>query len=91
MTNELKKFYALIEDVEIAMMTTRRHDGHLRARRWQIRNRPTGADLWFVTAEGTAKIERSCPRFSYQLVLFQKEQHGMDLSVRNGDDYARPR
>ena len=30
--NELEKFYDLVEEIEIAMLTTRRADGHLDSR-----------------------------------------------------------
>jgi len=56
MKTELEKFYRLAEDIEIAMMTTRRHDGHLRSRAMANQKRADGADLWFVTSEGTAKL-----------------------------------
>ena len=32
MSNELEQLYSHIADIEIAMMTTRRADGHLQAR-----------------------------------------------------------
>jgi general stress protein 26 len=57
MKNELKNFYSLIEDIKIAMMTTRRTDGHLRSRPMANQNQADGADLWFVTSEGTAKLQ----------------------------------
>jgi general stress protein 26 len=56
MTGELDKFYALIDQIEIAMMTTRRRDGHLESRAMANQKRAAGADLWFVTAAGTAKL-----------------------------------
>jgi general stress protein 26 len=56
MTNELDKFYSLIDDIDIAMMTTRRPDGHLESRAMANQKRASGADLWFVTADGTAKV-----------------------------------
>ena len=56
MTPELDKFYALVDDIKVAMMTTRRPDGHLESRAMATQKRATGADLWFVTAEGTAKL-----------------------------------
>ena len=56
MINELKKFYDLVDDIEIAMMTTRRSDGQLRSRAMANQKRAAGADLWFVTAEGTDKL-----------------------------------
>lgn len=56
MNAELKKFYSMIEDIEIAMMTTRRQDGHLRSRAMATQKQASGADLWFVTSEDTAKL-----------------------------------
>ena len=56
MKTELDKLYALIDDIEIAMMTTRRPDGHLESRAMANQKPAAGADLWFVTAEGSAKL-----------------------------------
>jgi len=56
MSSEIKKLYDLIDDLEIAMMTTRRRDGHLESRAMANQKRAAGADLWFVTAEGTGKL-----------------------------------
>ena len=56
MNSELDKLYSLIDDLEIAMMTTRRPDGHLESRAMANQKRAAGADLWFVTADGTAKL-----------------------------------
>ena len=56
MNGELKKFYDLVEEIEIAMMTTRRSDGHLESRAMANQKRAAGADLWFVTMEGSAKL-----------------------------------
>ena len=53
---ELEKLYDLIEELDTAMMTTRRPDGHLESRAMANQKRAAGADLWFVTAEGTAKL-----------------------------------
>jgi general stress protein 26 len=38
------------------MMTTRRPDGHLESRAMANQKRADGADLWFVTAEGSGKL-----------------------------------
>jgi general stress protein 26 len=57
MKSEKEKFYSMIDDIEIAMMTTRRSDGHLRSRAMATQKRAAGADLWFVTCEGTAKLK----------------------------------
>ena len=56
MTTELERFYAQVDDVEIAMMVTRRPDGHLESRAMATQKRATGADLWFVTCDGTGKL-----------------------------------
>ena len=56
MKTELDKFYGLIDGIKVAMMTTRRPDGHLESRAMANQKRADGADLWFVTAEGTAKL-----------------------------------
>jgi general stress protein 26 len=56
MNADLTKFYEMVENIEIAMMTTRRLDGHLESRAMATQKRAAGADLWFVTAEGTGKL-----------------------------------
>jgi general stress protein 26 len=56
MMTELEKLYDQIEDIEIAMMTTRRPDGHLESRAMATQKRAAGADLWFVSAGESAKI-----------------------------------
>ena len=56
MNQELKQLYDHIDDIEIAMMTTRRADGHLQSRAMATQRRAEGADLWFVTLDGTAKV-----------------------------------
>jgi general stress protein 26 len=56
MKTELDKFYGLIEEIKIAMMTTRRPDGHLESRAMANQKRAGGADLWFVTADGSGAL-----------------------------------
>jgi general stress protein 26 len=56
MKPELETFYELVEELEVAMMTTRRADGHLESRAMATQKRSSGADLWFVAAEGTGKL-----------------------------------
>jgi general stress protein 26 len=56
MKTELERLYDLIDDIEVAMMTTRRRDGHLESRAMANQRPAAGADLWFVSAEGTAKL-----------------------------------
>jgi general stress protein 26 len=55
--DDLRKMYEHIEEIEIAMMTTRREDGHLQSRAMATQKRAAGADLWFVTLEGTEKLQ----------------------------------
>jgi hypothetical protein len=55
-TTALQKLYDLIDDIEIAMMTTRRADGHLRSRAMATQKPARGADLWFVTAAHSNKL-----------------------------------
>ena len=56
MKQELENLYSHIDDIEIAMMTTRRADGHLHSRAMATQKRADGADLWFVTLEDTSKV-----------------------------------
>jgi general stress protein 26 len=57
MPGALEELYRHIDDIEIAMMTTRRTDGHLRSRAMATQKRAAGADLWFVTLDETAKTD----------------------------------
>ena len=56
MKRELEQLYDHIDDIEIAMMTTRRLDGHLQSRAMATQKRADGADVWFVTLENTPKL-----------------------------------
>jgi general stress protein 26 len=56
MKPELEKLFEHIHDAEIAMMTTRRPDGHLESRAMATQKPADGADLWFVTLEGSPKL-----------------------------------
>ena len=55
--NAIGKLYALIDDIETAMFTTRRNDGLLVSRPMATQARAAGADLWFVTSEGSPKLD----------------------------------
>ncbi len=57
MSTELDTFYRMVEDIEVAMMTTRRADGHLRSRAMATQKRASGADLWFVTSTESTKLD----------------------------------
>lgn len=56
MNKKLEQFYELIEDIDIAMFTTRRQDGHLVSRPMANQAASSGADLWFVTSKATSKV-----------------------------------
>jgi general stress protein 26 len=56
MSHELSRLYDLIDDLEIAMFTTRQRDGHLRSRAMATQKQATGADLWFVAATNSRKL-----------------------------------
>lgn len=57
MKSELHQLYEMIEESNVAMMTTRRTDGLLHSRPMANQKTSSGADLWFVTAEGSAKLD----------------------------------
>ena len=56
MKPELEQLYEMIDEIEVAMLTTRREDDHLESRPMATQNRATGADLWFVAADGSGKL-----------------------------------
>jgi general stress protein 26 len=57
MRKELSKLFEMIEELDTAMMTTRRRDGHLVSRAMANQKQAPGADLWFVTADGSPKLD----------------------------------
>jgi general stress protein 26 len=57
MRKELSKLFEVIDELETAMLTTRRSDGHLVSRAMANQKYAPGADLWFVTTEGTPKLD----------------------------------
>jgi len=54
--NEISRLYDLIEDLDTAMMTTRRADGKLVSRPMANQDWASGADLWFVTEKDSDKV-----------------------------------
>ena len=56
MPHDLDTLFEHIDDIAIAMMTTRRPDGHLVSRAMATQKRAAGADLWFVTLEDSPKL-----------------------------------
>lgn len=57
MNSALGKLYERINEIDGAMMTTRRRDGHLRSRAMAKQKQASGADLWFVTRAESAKLD----------------------------------
>ena len=56
MRKELEKLFEMIHGLDIGMLTTRRSDGHLVSRAMANQKMAPGADLWFVTTEGSPKL-----------------------------------
>ena len=54
---KLDDLYALIDGIDVAMLTTRRADGHLVSRAMQTQARRAHADLWFVTDVDSHKLD----------------------------------
>lgn len=54
---KLADLYELIDGIEIAMLTTRRHDGQLVSRPMATQRRTAGTDLWFMTNTETHKLD----------------------------------
>lgn len=54
--DEVDQLYELIEDIEVAMMTTRRRDGSLVSRPMATQRRADGAHFWFVGRESSPKL-----------------------------------
>src|SRR6476619_314357 len=54
---KLEELDKLIDGIETAMFTTRRHDGHLVSRPMATQERISGTDLWFVTDAETHKLD----------------------------------
>jgi general stress protein 26 len=78
--SELETFYALVDEIEVAMMTTRRPDGHLESRAMANQKRAEGADLWFVAADGTNKL-RDLEADSHVNLAYYKDRTREWISV----------
>jgi general stress protein 26 len=53
----VSELYDLVQDVEVAMFTTRRSDGRLVSRPMATQARSDGADFWFATDRTTDKLD----------------------------------
>lgn len=72
-TGSLKRFYDLVDDIETAMMTTRRSDGLLVSRPMATQVRSKGADLWFVSAKDTPKVREIKANKNINLAYFNNK------------------
>ena len=86
----METLYEQIEDMEIAMMTTRRADGHLESRAMATQKRAAGADLWFVSREGTAKL-RDIEADSHLNLAYYKDRTREWISVSGLAKVSRDR
>jgi len=55
--DEFAEFHRLVNEIEIAMLTTRREDGHLVSRPMATQNWLAGADLWFATSRDAEMLD----------------------------------
>jgi len=53
----LDELWELVEGIEVAMLTTRRADGHMVSRPMATQKRAAGADFWFATLQGMPKVD----------------------------------
>lgn len=77
---KLSDLYDLIDGIEIAMLTTRRADGHLVSRPMAVQKRTAGTDLWFMTDDETHKLDELA-RDPHVNVAFYKDRTREWVSV----------
>ena len=90
MKGELEKFYETVDGLAAAMMTTRRPDGHLQSRPMANQKRAAGADLWFVTTEGTSKLD-DLAHDSHVNLAYYTDRNGEWVSVSGTAAISRDR
>ena len=90
MNQGLEKLYNHIDEIEIAMMTTRRPDGHLHSRAMATQKRAAGADLWFVTLEDSHKV-RDLAADSHVNLSYYKDRTREWISVSGLASITRDR
>lgn len=57
LSEPFNRLFETIEDIDVAMLTTRRPDGELVSRPMATQRRAEGAHLWFVVEDGSPKVE----------------------------------
>jgi len=90
MASDLTVLFEQIDEIEVAMMTTRRSDGHLESRAMATQKRASGADLWFVTAEDTSAA-RDVARDAHLNLAYYKDRTREWISVSGIGSLSRDR
>ena len=90
MTSEMQKLREQIEESKVAMMTTRRADGHLVSRAMANQKAAPGADLWFVTSAETHKLDELA-RDPHVNLTFYKEGSREWISISGLATISRDR
>lgn len=80
MKPELQRMFELIEKIDTAILVTRREDGHLVARPMARQADDHGADLWFVTGEGTGKLEEIDRDPHVNVTFFRKKSEWVSIA-----------
>ena len=57
MRKELDALFKMTDELDTAMLTTRRRDGHMVSRAMANQKHASGADLWFVTLDTSGKLD----------------------------------
>lgn len=94
MQDKLDRFYDLVRDIEVAMLTTRRSDGLLVSRPMATQAFAAGADLWFVTVKGSPKLAEIAASAEVNLAYYKdrtREWISVAGKARIVEDRARIR
>ena len=80
MKPELQRMFELVEKTRTAILVTHREDGHLVARPMALQAEDPGADLWFVTSEGTGKLEEIDRDPHVNVTFFRKKSEWVSIA-----------
>lgn len=90
----LDELYEHIDEIEVAMFTTRRADGNMVSRPMATQARADGADLWFVTSRDSEKLIELGEDAHINLAYYKdrtKEWISVSGTARIVDDRAKVR
>ena len=88
--DKLDRLYELIEDIEVALLTTRRADGSLVSRPMATQRRADGAHFWFVAAGASRKVREIAADSNVNL-SYHKERTREWISVSGRARVSRDR